>query len=49
MNVVPPDMGDTVPGDSQMADTGGRVDGSGPAGGKTGRPADATDEGPAAT
>jgi hypothetical protein len=29
--------GDTVPGDSQMADTddtGGRVDGSGPAGGQ---------------
>ena len=53
MGVVPDDTGDT--GDGQVADTGdafpsdGQVDGSRPAKGKAGTPADATDDGTATT
>ena len=52
MNVVPDDTGDTIHTDGQMPDdtvhSDGQVDGTGPATGKTGTPADAED-GPATT
>jgi preprotein translocase subunit YajC len=55
MGVVPDDTGDTIHSDGQMADTGdtvhsdGQADGSGPATGKTGTTADATEDGTATT
>jgi preprotein translocase subunit YajC len=53
MNVVPDDTGDTIHSDGQVADDtvygDGQVDGSGPATGKTGTPADATEDGTATT
>jgi len=53
MNVVPDDTGDTIHTDGQVADDtvhgDGQVDGSGPARGKTGTSADATEDGTATT
>jgi hypothetical protein len=47
MGVVPEDTGDTIHSDGQVADdtvhSDGRADGSGPAKGQTGTPADAED------
>ena len=53
MNVVPDDTGDTIHTDGQMPDdtvhSDGQVDGTGPARGKSGTPADATEDGTATT
>jgi preprotein translocase YajC subunit len=53
MGVVPDDTGDTVSSDGQVADdtvySDGQADGSGPATGKTGTSADATEDGTATT
>ena len=53
MNVVPDDTGDTIHTDGQMPDdtvhSDGQVDGTGPGRGKTGTPADATEDGTATT
>jgi len=53
MNVVPDDTGDTINSDGQVADdtfdSDGQMDGSGPATGKKGSPADATEDGTATT
>jgi preprotein translocase subunit YajC len=53
MGVVPGDTGDTVGSDGQVADdtvySDGQADGSGPATGKTGTSADATEDGTATT
>ena len=53
MGVVPDDTGDTIHGDGQVADgtvySDGQADGSGPATGRTGTSADATEDGTATT
>ena len=53
MGVVPDDTGSTMHSDGRMADdtvhSDGQADGSGPATGKTGTPADATEDGTATT
>jgi len=53
MSVVPDDTGDTIHTDGQMPDdtvhSDGQVDGTGPGRGKTGTPADATEDGTATT